>query len=203
MNFRRCLFLLSMMGWVLFSSSCMVHNYRVASDHDLRHPYILDRYRAYAWASQVDDLENCEYFLNDHTVKTHVKHAISRQLGSIGYLYNHQEPDLLINFRVFDQPQKITRAADWGPTYFSEGEITSYDEDRMFEIPEGTVVVQFIDRKEGKIVWQGHVTGLAKKGDFAKEKGKIDLAISVIFKQYPFDEETLSYIGQVREMLLF
>jgi hypothetical protein len=111
---------------------------------------------------------------------------------------------LLINFRVFDKPQKVTSATDWGPTYFSKGEITSYyDDGRVFEFPAGTVVVQFIDRKEGKIVWQGQVTGLAKQGYFAKEKGKIDLAVSVIFKQYPFGEETLSYIGLVREMLLF
>lgn len=203
MDIRRYLFLIGMVGMVLNSSSCMMHNYRVASDHDMKHPYILDRYRAYAWASQVDDLQNSAYFLNDQKVKTYVKHAISKELGSIGYIYTDQEPDLLINFRVFDKPQKITCAADWGPSYFSKGEITWYDEDRVFEIPQGTVVVQFIDRHAGRIVWQGHVTGLVEKGSFNKEKGKIDLAISFIFNQYPFDEETMSYISQVREMLLF
>jgi len=139
-----------MMGLVLSSSSCMMHNYRVSSDHDMKHPYILDRYRAFAWASQVDNLECNEYFLNDQWVKTSVKHAISKQLGSIGYIYTEQEPDLLINFRVFDKPQTITCAADWGPDYFSEGEIEQYDESRVIEIPEGTVVVQFIDRRAGK-----------------------------------------------------
>jgi hypothetical protein len=203
MNIRRRLFLLGMMGLVLFSSSCMMHQYRVASDHNMKHPYILDRYRAYAWASQVDNLESNEYFLNDQWVKTYVKHAISKQLGSIGYIYTDQKPDLLINFRVFEKPQTITCAADWGPNYFSEGEIEQYDESRVVEIPEGTVVVQFIDRHAGGIVWQGFVTGLAKKGTFSKDKGKIDLAVSNIFKQYPFDEETMSYISQVRDMLLF
>jgi len=56
---------------------------------------------------------------------------------------------------------------------------------------------------QGSIVWQGLVTGLSNRGTFAKDKGKIDLAVSTIFKQYPFDEETMSYISQVREMLLF
>lgn len=202
MKFKSFLLMVEMVGLALLSTSCGLHNYKVASDHNLKHPYILDRYRAYAWASQADDLGNAEYFLNDPSLKTFVKHAISRQLGSIGYLYNSEQPDLLINFRVFDKPTQISKRSDWGENYWQEGELVHYDETETHTIPEGSVVVQFIDRRAGQIVWQGHVSGLANRGPF-KDRHKIDQAVSFIFRQYPFDEETLSYIGLVREMLLF
>jgi hypothetical protein len=203
MRIKSFLLMVGMVGMAFLSTSCGVYNYKVASDYNFKHPYILDRYKSFAWASQADDLQNCTYFLNDPSLKTSVKHAISRELSSLGYMYSSRQPDLLINFRVFEKPVKIARLTDWGENYWSQGELLHYDESETFNMPRGSVVVQIIDRRIGKIVWQGYVSGLTSQGSFAKDKDNVDLAVSFIFRQYPFDEETLSYIGQIREMLLF
>jgi hypothetical protein len=206
MNIKRYIFPITLLGLLISSASCsmMLHNYKVASSHELDHPYILDRCRSFAWAEQVDNLYDCEFFLNDHTLKTNIKHAVSKELGSLGYIYTDKEnADLIINFRVFEEPATITSQGDWGQGYWSDHELLAYYEYQQYQIPEGAIVVQFIDREKGEVVWQGHASGLASRNSFSKDRGRISTAISLIFKQYPFDQATMEYMSQVRNMLLF
>jgi hypothetical protein len=206
MKIIRYLFAINILVLAFFSTSCsmMLHNYKVASSHDMDHPYILDRCRSFTWSAQVDDLQDSKYFLDNHALKTTIKHAVSRELGSLGYIYTDTEDaDLIINFRVFEEPANIITHADWGPDYWRDNELLSFHASQQYEIPPGTVVVQFIDRQKGELVWQGHVSGLVSKSTFSKDRGRISSAVSLIFKQYPFDDATMEYIGQVRNMLLF
>ncbi|RYY07195.1 MAG: DUF4136 domain-containing protein, partial [Cytophagaceae bacterium] len=141
------------------------------------------KYKTYSWASQVTNLQNGVYFLNDLVFKGMVRDAVAHELAAKGYTYQPASGDLVVNFRSFDQPTEIMSNDNLGAGYWASEEPYAYDSQRKVKLDKGSILVQMIDRKQGVEVWQGYASGLTNGDAFDKSHDKVYVAVGQIFKE--------------------
>jgi hypothetical protein len=103
----------------------------------------------------------------------------------LGYKLNENpdQADLIVNFRVFDQPVKLKGNQGYGDSYWGNHQFNSITETEV-EVEAGTLLVSLADRESGKVVWQGFASGLIDNNAFVKDEGKISEAVNLIFEDY-------------------
>ncbi len=141
-------------------------------------------YKTFDWADQVDDqLDSGYYFLNDLILKAQIREAVRNELMGLGYALTDNDPDLIVNFRVFDRPVTLRSMSDYGNGYWSDSYKNLRDETE-YEVEAGTLLVSLVDRKTGTLVWNGFASGLIDNDQFIKDEGKVIEAVSMIFEEY-------------------
>jgi hypothetical protein len=146
----------------------------------------------YGFASQVDNkLDEGFFFLNDLILKAEIRDAVKHEMDSRGYTHTASQPDLIVNFRVFDKPAEIQSVDQLGSNYWAAGEINGYTNPQTVRLKEGSLMMHLVDRKTGKLVWQGYASGLMDGNVFTKEGNKIDEAVSMVFDQFKFRADNL------------
>lgn len=189
----------------LLTTSVFAQDYKVTADKDLSAPF--DTYKTYAWANQVRSAKNLAYVINDAILNTRIKNAVAYELAARNYTMNEQDPDLLVNYRVFDEPVEMTGYEGyfhdtdfWGtdevknaaPTMLPRSNIVAnndtpaLDKGTEYYFDKGTVMVQLVDADKGVVVWQGYASGLTDGMVFDKDEEHIAKAISLIFDRYDF-----------------
>lgn len=144
------------------------------------------KYKTYTWASQVDNkLDPGIYFLNDLALKKRLRDAVGFAMDGRGYTFTRNAPDLLINFRVFDQPASIKGFTGYGESYFGVGEVRDPEDATTFEVAAGSIIVNVIDMKTGQNVWRGLASGLTNTNGFDRSDNRIRQAVKLMFDQYP------------------
>lgn len=164
---------------ILFVGSAFAQDITVqgygASDADN-----LDKYKTYYWASMVDsDLkEGNIYFLNDLVLKADLRDAIRGELRGRGYTEQKQNPDMIVNFRVFDKPVRLKGYTDagYGASYWGPTELRDARDTTSYQVEAGTLLISLVDRKSGQMIWQGFASGLIKGSAFLKDKVKLSEA---------------------------
>ena len=146
------------------------------------------KYKTYAWASQVDSkLDPGFYFLNDLVLKNQIRDAVGFSMDGRGYKFKRQNPDLILNFQVFDKPATIKGYTNSGSDYFGPGEVNSLGDEKDIKVQSGTILVNIVDTKSDKVVWTGMASGMATSSNgFNRQKEKIDEAMNLIFQQYGY-----------------
>lgn len=141
-------------------------------------------YKTFGWASHVsNELDAGIYFLNDLVLKAQIRDAVKSELLGLGYqMADTDEPDLLVNFRVFDQPVtlKNTDVTDYWGAGNNMASIPTQD----YEVEAGTLLLSLADRESGRVIWQGFASGLIDNNQFIKDEGKIHEAVNLIFAEY-------------------
>ncbi|HYF68327.1 MAG TPA: DUF4136 domain-containing protein [Ohtaekwangia sp.] len=156
----------------------------VRSDEKLNNENV-DNYNTYYWASQIDQtLDPGYYFLNDLVLKATIRDAVKGELEGRGYKSQVSNPDLIVNFRVFDQPVTIKGYEGYGTSYWGDMEFRTADDTTSYDLEAGTLIISLVDRAAGEIVWQGFASGLINDNAFIKDEGKIREAVNLIFDQY-------------------
>lgn len=143
-------------------------------------------FKTYSWASQVSDAKNSAYFLNDATYKNTIRDAVAHELDARGYVYQANDPDLLVNFRVFDQPTEIRDNSGYGDNYWTANEYRPSTTPTVVKLDKGSVVMQLVDRKKSEVVWQGYASGLSQGETMAKERTAVASAVNKVFAQYTY-----------------
>ncbi len=144
------------------------------------------KYKTFAWASQVDSkLAPGVYFLGDLALKERIRNAVGYEMEARGYQKIRQTPDLLVNFRVFDQAATIKGYSGYGTTYWGNQEVRQAEDTTSFQVQPGTLIVNVVDTKTGAIVWRGFASGLIDNSVFEKREDKIKEAVHLIYNQYP------------------
>ncbi|GAB3163458.1 DUF4136 domain-containing protein [Telluribacter humicola] len=193
------LVILTLVTISLTFSSCARNNYTVTSDKDMSAPF--DSYKTFAWAKSINSAQSLAYVVNDAILKSAIRDAVAHELAARSYTMNSQNPDVLINFRVFDKPVEMTGYEG----YFRDAEYWDTDEVRngqlgllpraavntdpgragqQYYFDKGTMIVQIVDAKKGVVVWQGYASGLTDGNIFDKNKDHIAKAVSLIFDKY-------------------
>ena len=146
------------------------------------------KYKTYTWASQVDGkMDPGLYFLNDLVLKNQIRDAVGYAMNGRGYKIQRQNPDLIVNFRVFDKPTTIKGYTNTGSDYFGPGEVNSLGDEKDIKVQPGTILVNIVDTKNDKVVWTGMASGMATTSNgFNRQKEKIDEATNLIFQKYPY-----------------
>ena len=144
------------------------------------------QYKTYSWASQVQDEQSNTYFLNDLVFKTMLRDAVAHEMASRGYTYQQGSGDLVVNFRVFEQPTELKTTENLGQGYWATSEPYAYNSQRQGEVQldKGSILVQMIDRQKGEEVWQGYASGLTDGDVFNKDKDRVYQAVGAIFDKY-------------------
>lgn len=142
-------------------------------------------YKTFYWASQVDSwLDEGLYFLNDLTMKAIVRDAVKSELMGLGYEMQSYEPDLIVNFRVFEEPITLKGYEGYGISYWGDQRFREISDTTSYEVEAGTLLVSMADRESGSVVWQGFASGLIRDNAFVKDEGKIREAVNLIFEEY-------------------
>jgi hypothetical protein len=131
------------------------------------------------------------FFFNDLILKAEIRDAVKHEMDSRGYTHTAGQPDLLVNFRVFDKPTEIQSVDQLGNTYWAAGEINGYTSPETVRLQEGSLMIHLADRKTGKLVWQGYASGLMDGNVFTKEGNKIDEAVSMVFDKFNYRADNL------------
>lgn len=171
-------------------------DYKIRSDKDLGAPF--DKYKTYAWAKQVNTASNLAYALNDAILKSKIQYSVAHEMAARDFEMNTRNPDLLVNFRVFEKPVEITsyegyfRDADyWGTDEVSQSDlalvaradngIANRGQQNYFDA--GTMIIQLVDAKKGVVVWQGYASGLLDGNVFDRNPDHVAKAINLVFEE--------------------
>lgn len=175
-----------MLVWLLsvcFLGVAKAQSITVASDRALDTDF--SEYKTFYWASQVDSwLDEGLYFLNDLTMKAMVRDAVKGELMGLGYQMQSHEPDLIVNFRVFDQPVTLKGYEGYGTSYWGDQRFREISDTTSYDVEAGTLLVSMADRESGRVVWQGFASGLLEGDAFVKDEGRIREAVNLIFEEY-------------------
>lgn len=145
------------------------------------------KYKTFTWASQVDhELDEGFYFLNDLVLKADIRDAVEAELEGLGYEKREGTADLVVNFRVFDEPTTLTGYESYGTTYWGDLEVREEEDFETYDVKAGTLLVNLVDKKTGQMVWQGFASGLINNTEFIKDEGKIKEAANLIFEEYGY-----------------
>jgi hypothetical protein len=156
----------------------------VDSDEQLNTDF--SKYKTFYWASQVDNEldEGGIFFLNDLVLKAQIRDAVRSELMGLGYRESNENPDLVVNFRVFDKPARLKGTEGYGTDYWGSQQYRSISDTTTYDVDAGTLLIDLVDRQQGTIVWQGFASGLINENQFIKDETTIHEAVNLIFDQY-------------------
>ena len=118
-----------------------------------------------------------------------VRDAIAKELTERGYTPNKQKPELMIHIylKVQEKQQLVTSYP-----YAGRGDFIGiyggyrYEPVNIHSVDytEGTLIIDFVDTAQNKLVWQGVAIDSLKENN-KKRKERIDKVIKKVFEKYP------------------
>ena len=173
---------------IIFSGNAQ--SVTVESDRNIDTDF--SEFKTFYWSSQADQwLDEGMYFMNDLTMKSMIRDAVKGELMGLGYEMQSLEPDLIVNFRVFDKPVTLKGYEGYGTSYWGDERYREAEDTTSYDVEAGTLLVSMADRESGKVVWQGFASGLIEDDTFIKDEGKIREAVNLIFGE--FDQRAKEY----------
>lgn len=172
---------LIVMGFFVISS-CTQSEYLVESDYDPDTEF--DQYDSYYFASHARN-DNVVFFLDDLTLKGNIREEVRNELEALGYNYTTSNPDLLVNFRVFEDPVNLQGYQQEDYDYWVE-DVIDTDNIKTYNLDAGSLVVEMADAETGQVVWTGYASGLMNEGKFDKSKQAIASAVEKIYSEYDY-----------------
>ena len=181
------------------------NNYTISSNRDREAAF--KEYKTYAWAKQASSDRMLDYSGKDVGLKNQIKSAIKHEMTALGYEESTTNPDILINYRIFEEPIEVEGHENYfrDANYWSEGEIKAgtvgvlplnemgtpagslaggANQTQKYYFDKGTILVQMVDAERGEVVWQGYASGIMKDGRFDKTQENVVKAISMIYGDY-------------------
>jgi len=179
---KKITYALSLLPFILILSSCAISN-TIVTDYDADADF--SSYKTFYWSdefqqSQHPEVENPMFYntLN----KKRLKRAITDEMKGRGYIIDESNPDLLVNARiVVEERNRTTFSQNRYPYYY--GWYSPNTNTTTTSKKEGSVVIEFIDKEEKQLVWQGYAPEVLQLS--TKDKSaQIRAAISEIFARY-------------------
>lgn len=142
-------------------------------------------YKTFGWTSSAKSASSEEFF-NDVVLKSTIRDAIKYELDARGYNMAGANPDLLINFKVFEKPTKFQGYTGYEEVLGND-EVREEEDFRTYNLKEGTLLIQMLDKEKGTIVWQGYASGIMDDDNmFDRDPTKIKDAVEQIFNKFEY-----------------
>ncbi|MDO3384731.1 DUF4136 domain-containing protein [Gilvimarinus sp. SDUM040013] len=150
-------------------------------------------FRSYKTFGFVDPLGTDKHGYSS-LVTSHFKSAARNEMEALGYTYNENDPELLVNFfmntenrtEIRSSPRMTASYGYYGyrsglymgfPVYESDTETRHY---KM-----GTLNIDVVDASEERLIWEGIAEGKLSKEALDNPRPAIHSAVKQIFQQYP------------------
>jgi cellobiose-specific phosphotransferase system component IIB len=176
---------------VLFSLCLSTRSQDIGTDREL--DANIEAYQTYDWTNKIDQIPTDAVFIgpngvtvfNNETVRSKIKASVAYELSARGYKQTEQNPDFLVHFDVLEQPAEIVTYNGYRLLYNGLDTVRTEENVNQTAVEAGTVMVNFIDKKTGEMVWRGYASGILKP-DMINDETKVRSAISSIFGEYRF-----------------
>jgi hypothetical protein len=174
---------LTLLILTFFFVSCMSQKDYIA-EYDFNYAGNFKRYKTFGFvgnANKVAQEDDSEFFET-------IEKTISNRLGSQGFKFQDEKPDLLINYKVFRDPVKYRGYDQPNFDYWLDRRSEQIDMEKLMETEdrerdenynrvkyldnEGLLVIYVIDNKRGSTIWQGYT---AAAFDFMSPEIQSDL----------------------------
>lgn len=175
---------------LLLGACASLNTPQISTDYD--HQANFAAYKTFAFAEPLG---------TDHggyttIVTARLKAAVNDQMTQRGYVFQSENPDLLVNFFI-----KIRNEAEyvapppvaWGPYGFDGGWYQPWPgyggfgfAPTVVQYTNGIIKIDLIDRRKKQLVWEG--VSKSQIDNFQKETtaSRLSLDVSQIFAYYPF-----------------
>lgn len=161
---------------------------RVRTDYDESIDF--SRLRSYGWLeppvveAPASETDAPDPFERNSLLDQRVRQAVDRELAARGFAVAEEDPAFRLQYHVVLRDRTRIRpspGAYYGGRYGYYGGVfagsTSYD------YQEGTLIIDFIDARTGRIAWRGWAVGTNREGYYAPER--IDESVRKILAEFP------------------
>ncbi|MGK7391473.1 MAG: DUF4136 domain-containing protein [Candidatus Cyclobacteriaceae bacterium M2_1C_046] len=174
---------------ILLFTGCTQQEYLVRSDHA---PDVdFEKYNSYAFATNISS-NNAELFLDDLSLKNKIREEVRGEMEAKGYTFDLTDPDLLVNFRVFEKPVDMQGYQQQNFEYWGTEDVIDVENKKTYNLDAGTLVVDIVENETKRVVWTGYASGILKEDDsFDKSDNAVAAAVEKIFNNYNYRAEEL------------
>lgn len=175
-------------------ASCIFANaqqVKVGADNSFKES--VKGYKTFGWSSEINQVPNGAVFIahngvyvfNNESTRERIKKAIKFEMNAKGFKETESHPDMLVVFRVNEQPGTLHTFN--GYKMYDEGlDSTRTPKNKeTVKVKPGTLLINILDAKSGKVAWQGYASGIMKP-DMVNNDTKVREAVSAIFKHFEF-----------------
>lgn len=148
------------------------------------------QYKSYAWVEKQS--EDTSYHL-DGLMDQRVRDALDRQLAQKGLqIATKENADILVNYltKVDKKINVDTFNTNygynpyWGPGWGWGGNMQTQTTVREYEV--GTLIVDLVDAKSGKLIWRGSVADTIRDSDTPQKRiAKVNEAVASVMSNFP------------------
>lgn len=130
----------------------------------------------------------------DPLTDQHFKAAITREMTALGYRFDEQAPQLLVNYSTNVENREDVRSSPFrvnaGYGLFGRNSALSLGfpifggvETTRYKV--GSVLIDVIDASANRLIWQGMVEGKLTSKALQQPEQAINDAVAVIYQSYP------------------
>jgi hypothetical protein len=112
-----------------------------------------------------------------------IEQLINYQMELHGYQMKASNPSLLVSYHIFNDKIKLRGYDQQDLMYWIKNKGDQEYDPITYKLPEGTLIIQFIDTKQDQIIWQGYVSGLLPENDLYSSRD-LKRAVFLIFDRY-------------------
>lgn len=112
-----------------------------------------------------------------------IEKSIVARMKFLGYRQNSSKPHLIVGFKMFNDSLKFNGyiqpdIEDWVK---NQADDIEYDPQK-FNLNQGTLLIQFYDRRQNRSIWQGYATTQYGSIDFQNSRHLRNAVISILDK---------------------
>ncbi len=153
----------------------------------------LNGYKTFGWTTDINQIPrgaifigaNGVYIFNNESTRNKIKNAIKYELNAKGYQEDETNPDILVLFRVTEQPAKLQTYNGYEMIDQGLDSVRTPENIERVNVDPGTLLINLLDRRSGKVAWQGYASGILKP-DMVNDDVKVREAVSSMFRQFNF-----------------
>ncbi len=164
---------------------------KVGADNSFQAP--LKDYKTYSWSQDIDRIPQDAIFVgangilvyNNETTRGTIKKDIANELESKGYKYVPSGGDMFVIFTVTENPGTLRTYNGYQMIDMGLDSVRTPENVEHTKIEAGTLIINLIDSKSGKVAWQGYASGLMK-ADMINDDMKVREAVASIFNEFKY-----------------
>lgn len=153
----------------------------------------LNNYNTFGWFTDISQIPegavfvgpNGVYIFNTESTRSKIKDAIRFELNAKGYKETENKPGILVDFEITEQAGTLLTFNGYTRIDNGSDSIRTPQNKETVKIKPGTLLINLLDAKSGKVAWQGYASGILNP-DMINNNVKVSEAVSGIFKEFKF-----------------